>query len=149
MSIYIWDTEVKDVYLWANKLNEVYVWDTKVFPTMKLTLLAEVIITWDNRVSDDWRYLLNNWWYEKYWEVWYDKLLYEISNYRSNTNYTFFMCDIWYSTRIQQWIAMQFPLFQYLAEWTSWKPRNHCWIWFNNSSWSAVYSWEFRVYWVS
>lgn len=149
MSIYIWDTEVKDVYLWANKLKEVYVWDTKVFPTMKLTLLAEVIITRDNRVSDGWRYLIDHWRYTNYWEVWYNKLLYEIKNYRSNSSYSMFRCYIWYWTTINQWIWMTNELFQYLAEWTSWQSYNASILRFNNSSWTGVYSWEFRVYWVS
>ena len=34
MSIFIWDTEIKDIYVWASKAKEVYVWDVKVRPNI-------------------------------------------------------------------------------------------------------------------
>lgn len=142
MSILTWTTEISDVYLGTSKLKEVYVWDTKVFPTMKLTLLAEVIYT-DASPSPP-----SSWFFIYQWDyIAYDKVLYEVKNYKSNY-FTQFMFNNWYSDRkiIDIWYSNDY--YTFLSEWTSWKPYVNGLVNFPYWGSRATATWEFRAYWV-
>ena len=51
MSIYVWNTEIKDIYVWASKAKEVYVWTTKVRPTYRT-----FTISWTEKSN------MSSWW---------------------------------------------------------------------------------------
>lgn len=55
MSIYIWNSEIKNVYIWTTPVKEVYVWTTKVRPTFTPRTFTITWTEWSN-MSSGWTY---------------------------------------------------------------------------------------------